>query len=97
MDLVPVNKGSETLHYNWSGWRWLIERLIRWGVDISEFAGNDGELISDATCKAVADALEKRSEELLEEESDEQPRAWVKRLTTEDARAWRQSGGFWQY
>jgi hypothetical protein len=138
MDLVPV-KGRKVLSYNLAGWAWLIRWLNRWGVDTSEFSeSNDGELISDPTCRAVADALEKHPEELrkdLEAEdcslppefteamakSPELPPEvteamakwpevaqsfrgseterrdfWVKRLTTEDALAWRQSGGFRQ-
>lgn len=51
--------------YNWGGWSRQIDLLQQWGVDVSEFSGvNDGEVISEATCKAVADAIEQHLPEL---------------------------------
>jgi hypothetical protein len=52
-----------TGRYNWSGWGALMDFLSDHGWDkddMSEFAGtNDGYVISDATCKKVADTIEK--------------------------------------
>ena len=49
--------------YNWFGWGTLMDFLSDHGWDkddTSEFAGtNDGYVISDATCKKVADTIEK--------------------------------------
>lgn len=70
MDLEPIRpskdapKGDNGFYqwnrYNWTGWSWLVEKLDEWGVDISEFADmNDGDEISEATCRAVADAIER--------------------------------------
>lgn len=70
MDLKPVNPGPDHPkdekgnpvwgRYNISGWARLWNMLNDAGVDTSEFSGmNDGDPISDATCKEVADALEK--------------------------------------
>lgn len=92
MDLVPINKDRINvahLQYNWSGWRWIIDRLNKWGVDIEEFKGvNDGHVISEETCKKVADALEQHLPEL---EKDDQE--WL----SPHVAAWRTCGGYEQW
>lgn len=46
------------LHYNWSGWSWLIS-MLQEHMDTSDFSGsNDGDVLNGATCKAVAKTLE---------------------------------------
>lgn len=75
--------------YSWSGWSWLIENLERWGVNVAEFRGcNDGEVISEATCKAVADAIEKNIHEFPQSD-----REWL----LEDVILWRTCGGYEQH
>ena len=75
--------------YNWNGWRWLIEHLQKWGVDTKQFSfSNDGELISDEVCKAVASALSAHIDEL-----DDEHRSWIEPHIV----AWRSSGGFRQW
>lgn len=98
MDLCPVAPSEdaptdENSHiwgrYNWNGWRWLVEHLNKWGVDTIEFSGfNDGDLISEETCKKVADAIEKNLHTL-----DEEDQTWLK----EDIILWRTCGGYYQY
>lgn len=64
MDLVGAG-----LSYNWNGWRWLVERLESWGVDVCEMKfTNDGDPISAETCRAVADAIDLHFDELDSEE-----------------------------
>lgn len=66
MDLMGAG-----LSYNWEGWKWLVEHLSSWGVDISEFRfTNDGDPISGATCAAVADAIEVHLDELTSRERE---------------------------
>ena len=75
--------------YNWSGWRYICDKLEEWGVDISEFSGcNDGEKISAATCKKVADAIEAHLSGL-----DEQHRNWLQPHIDR----WRYCGGYRQF
>ena len=70
--------------YNWSGWGVLLDSLREWGVDTAEFAGsNDGDVISDETCKKVADAIEKHAP------ADH----WLR----DDVIYWRTCGGYEQH
>lgn len=68
MDLISTNNHFS---YNWSGWRWLYEYLVGWGVGVEELKfTNDGDLISAETCKAIAEALDRHRAELLDEEDE---------------------------
>ncbi len=99
MDLVPVrphknaprndNGAVICIHYNWRGWRYVIEKLRQWDVDVSEFRhSNDGELIKAKTCKAVAQAIEDNLHTL-----DEKEQNWLRPHID----LWRTCGGYRQY
>lgn len=100
MDLEPISPNAEAPRYfetgdviwgryNWSGWSRQIDLLDQWGVDTSEFAGmNDGDVISQATCEAVADAIEAHLEELSPEEA-----SWL----SPKIALWRTCGGYRQF
>lgn len=76
MDLFPVKETNKGLAYNWLGWRRLRHLLLKWGVDISELRNhNSGEVIPEATCKAIADAIETN----LKNENDE-VKNWLRLL-----------------
>lgn len=63
IDLSPL-QGAESLHFNWSGWRFVVDFADKHGIDTSEFAGsNDGEVLPDETCRALADQIEDHHEE----------------------------------
>jgi hypothetical protein len=91
--------------YNWSGWGWLARHLDAWGIDTSQLAGtNDGDIIDDATCKRIGQALEDHYEELLEEGRQEAYAAgqvfdedhyssWLK----EQPKLWKTCGGYEQW
>lgn len=77
--------------YNWAGWSWFVGKLEEWGVDVSEFSGmNDGDLITAATCRKVADAIEAHLSEFPEGSVRRQEMA-------EDVLLWRTCGGYRQY
>lgn len=77
------------LHYNWTGWEWLIEHLQKWGLDTEQFSfWNDGELISFEVCNAVASTLSAHIDEI-----DDEDRPWIESHIV----AWRSSGGFRQW
>lgn len=58
-EIVEKNQDDACLHYNWSGWSFLLTFLEKNGVDMDEFCGdNGGERLSRKTCKAVAECLE---------------------------------------
>jgi len=88
MDLVACNPDAKDGRYNWAGWEYLFELLDGWDVDLSEFSGfNDGDLISEETCKKVADAIEEHLNEL---ELDD--RIWLE----PHIELWRNCGGYEQ-
>lgn len=88
MDLKP-RRGGRVLSYNWTGWKWLVDMLDRRGVDTSEFRFlNDGDPISAATCKEVAQAIEAELPAL-----DESYQTWLR----SHPQKWRESGGFSQH
>lgn len=62
----PANEAlADDLCYNWNRWGTLITYLEKWGVNTDEFKQvNDGDLISNETCLAVAYALNRHLEEL---------------------------------
>lgn len=63
MDLVDAKNESHTCSMNWTGWSLLRGVLIDLYCDISEMKqGNDGDLISEKTCKAWAEAINKALE-----------------------------------
>ena len=96
MDLMPARpKGAALepngvdprwMQYNWAGWRELVRVVDEAGVSTLEFAGcNDGDRISAATCREVADAIEAL------------PPGEERTLFIEDAPWWRDCGGCRQY
>lgn len=90
-DYIEKDKENPSLHlhYNWSGWSFLVEHLNQWGVDTSEFSGiNDGELISRDTCEAVAEALKSNLHTLSTEDQE-----WIK----EDIIRWKWTKNYKQY
>jgi hypothetical protein len=88
MHLVPLRKDAESLKYNWWGWGWLLESLLEWEVDISTFSAfSAGEVIPEATCLRVADALAAHLDELPQGAQE-----WLSGHVDK----WRQSGGFHQ-
>lgn len=93
MDLCAIDPKDDEhdydLHYNWTGWGWLISRLNEWGVDTSEFSGaNDGDIISASTCECVADAISNNLSTL-----DFEDQLWIRHHID----AWRGCGGFRQH
>lgn len=76
--------------YSWSGWNRLLEYLEKWGdVPLNEFAGtNDGDIISDETCKKVADSLERHLVDIEDDYREE---------FKSDIVLWRTCGGYKQY
>jgi hypothetical protein len=75
--------------YNWSSWKWLLDHLKIWDVDVHEFSGmNDGDVISEATCLRVADAIEAHLPEL-----DPVEREWL----APHVALWRTCGGYYQF
>ena len=56
-EIVAKHEGDPHIHYNWTGWAFLINFLMSHGVDTSEFGDNSGELIKRDTCAAVARCL----------------------------------------
>lgn len=58
MDLVPVNRQCDPVHFNWTGWRMIGELLEDTGADLSLFSGsNDGEKVDKATALKWAASL----------------------------------------
>ena len=99
MDLKPINpsefapkdeNGSPVWgRYNWAGWNILRNKLIEWKVDTSELKSmNDGEVISERTCLAIADAIEKHAHELDKDQS-----GWLAGHIIR----WRTCGGYEQW
>lgn len=88
MDLIPVKPEpfvQPSLHYNWCGWRTLVGFLEKNEVDISEFSGwNDGELISQETCRKVANVIEDNLVEF---------KKTYERDMDDDINFWRHCGG----
>ena len=98
IDLVPIAPTAEmpqykgkpaSLHYNWSGWRYITNFLDKYNELTGEFAGsNDGDAISAETCRRVADCIEKHVNELPPEDKE-----WL----TKHIPYWRHCGGFNQW
>ena len=99
MDLKPINPSADAPkhedgalvwgRYNWSGWSYLRQQLNTWGVDTSELKGmNDGDIISEETCHAIADAIEEHAHELDKLDAD-----WLKSHVVR----WRTCGGYEQW
>lgn len=98
MDLIPQNPSDDAPtdewgvtpgRYNWAGWHYITTKLEEWGVPLDEFANsNNGDIISEATCKLVADAIEQHLPELPEED-----RTWL----TPHVALWRTCGGYAQF
>ena len=87
--ICKYSNGVKWGRYNWAGWRWLLDYLDDKGLDLSEFAGsNDGDLISDETCKKVANLIEEGLPAL-----DDEYREWL----TPHVQLWRTCGGYRQY
>lgn len=105
MDLEPINPSADAPRYpnsvdvapgsiiwgryNWGGWRYIIQHLESWGVDVSDFAGtNDGDIIPESKCKEVADAIEKHLPELSQTDQE-----WLQPHIA----LWRTCGGYRQF
>ena len=99
MDLIPCAPSQDAPRdennqivngrYNWSGWKWLAEHLVDWGVNTDELAElNDGDVISDRTCKIIADTIEQHLSELTIEDQ-----TWIKQHII----LWRTCGGYEQW
>ena len=85
----PVRGQAKWGRYSWRGWDKITTYLESWGVNIDEFAGsNDGEVICDATCKAVADAIDANASQLTNDGNEH---------LIEDAVLWRTCGGYEQH
>jgi hypothetical protein len=81
MYLIPVKRGR-SLSYNAGAWDELIDILDSWGVDTRElWSRTDDDLISEATCRAVGEALQAHMNE-------------IDFLYWKDAYNWKSSGGF---
>jgi hypothetical protein len=97
-DLRPVNPAEDAPRdehgviwglYNIAGWEWMVGHLKAWNVDVSEFRFfNDGALISEGTCKKVADAIEQHLPELSVD-----IREWIEPRI----KLWRTCGGYEQW
>lgn len=90
MDLSP-QRGDEShsVSFNWSGWSYFLLLLREWGVLTNEFVHyNDGAPISEATCIAVADAMDKHMPTLHERD-----RKWLEPKVN----AFRHCGGMEQW
>jgi hypothetical protein len=71
---IQKNLTNPSLHYNWSGWRYICTFLEHHGMDMSNFDGsNDGKLIPRNDCMKVADIMEKYIGELSQEDQE-----WLK-------------------
>jgi len=99
MDLKPINPSDDAPkypdgspqwgRYNWTGWSFLLSHLQGWGVPLDEFRGmNDGEVISDETCKLVANAIEHNIKQLSLDDED-----WLRPHIA----LWRTCGGYEQW
>jgi len=97
MDLQPINPapnapkddyGVQWGRYNWAGWELLHRYLTEWKVNTKQLAGsNDGDIINEATCEAIADAIETHLSELPDDE-----RNWLQPHIA----LWRTCGGYRQ-
>lgn len=91
MDLCAVNPPENvnpSISYNWTGWKDLVGKLNRWGVNTAEFTFcNDGDIISAETCMEVADAIERHFDELSGYDQ-----SWLGK----DIQSWRICGGYRQ-
>jgi len=95
IELISHNHDSGDLHYNLGGWQWLRDFAIRNGISINEFAdSNDGQDLSEATCLALAVAIENHQEEYNEVFAGA---GYGPAPAEEHARIWRESSGFEQW
>ncbi len=89
MDLTPIKDKTKQLRYNCAGWVQLIKLLNKWGANTSEFSGSeDGSVISEATCIAVANAIESHLPELSNNHQE-----WLQPHID----LWRNCGGYKQW
>ena len=98
MDLKPIEPSDDAPsnergivygRYNWKGWDALINYLNKWELDTSEFLSyNDGDVISDETCKEVANAIEANLHTLSQEDKE-----WLQPHII----LWRTCGGYEQW
>lgn len=88
MDLSPKVEGHD-LHFNWNGWSEFTILLERWGVNTDEFVHhNDGDPISNETCKRIADELERHLPSM-----NERDQRWLRPMVN----AFRNCGGMEQW
>jgi hypothetical protein len=89
MDLIPVNPTAERLRFTNSYWRMLIELFAELHIDTTTLTTfNDGELIPESICQAIADRLEERLDDFVNED-----KPFVEHLLTQ----FRHSEGFRQW
>ena len=88
IDLIPIKSKpfiQPSHHYKWTGWRTHVRFVEKDDVDTSEFSGwNDGELISEKTCREVANVIEDNRTEFQKT---------YRRSMDDDINFWRHCGG----
>ena len=58
-EIISKYPNGPHLHYNWTGWGWILNWLEERGIDMEEFSGtNDGERLSRKTCQQVTKTIE---------------------------------------
>jgi hypothetical protein len=88
MDLIPVNPTAERLKFTNSYWRMLIELFAEFDIDTTTLTTcNDGALIPLTVCQAIADRLEERIDDFVNED-----KPFIQHLLTQ----FRHSEGFKQ-
>jgi hypothetical protein len=71
-----IGRNGSTFHLNWAGHSYMYSLLSQLGADLTEWSDfNDGEYISERTCKEWA-ALLKRNMSRLSELSEDKEK-WI--------------------
>jgi len=99
VDLIPKNKNSHGLKYNWSGYRYICQFALRHGVPTEEFVYGivgitSSEFISAETCRKMAKAIEANAAEYNAAfGGNPEPSGYGDAPAEEHARFWRESQG----
>lgn len=95
VELISRDQSGRDLHYSWDGWRFLREFACKQGIDAAQITdSNDGNILSAAICRAVANAIESQPSEY--DKFFAGP-AYGPAPAAEHARIWRESSGFEQW